>query len=248
MKADPGFLARMAGKALDLLYPPVCPVCNEVQGDGKVLCLPCAASLPRMRRPFCGKCGEHFHGRIDGAFVCPNCSDLSFAFEFARPALLRDDRTLEMIHRLKYNRQIHLAKDLGKLAAEALQDERFAPALAGKWPLVPVPLHRSRQAERHFNQAAEIARSLSITSGLPLLEALERTRKTETQTHFGRVKRMENLQGAFGISKAGARWPEKAGAIIVDDVLTTGSTVDACAKTLRKAGFHSVYVITVMRG
>ena len=162
--------------------------------------------------------------------------------------MLRDKRTLEMIHRLKYSRQIHLAKDLGELAAEALLDDRFAAAVAGKWPLVPVPLHRSRQAERHFNQAEEIARSISRVSGLPVLHALKRTRKTETQTHLGRKKRLENLRGAFVISRAGARLPEKAGAILVDDVLTTGSTVQACAKTLRKAGFHSVCVITVMRG
>jgi len=248
MRFDRGTLARIAGKALDLLYPPVCPVCNVVQGDGRVLCSPCAASLPRLEPPFCGKCGEHFDGRIEGDFVCPNCSGLSFSFEFARPAMLRDERTLEMIHRLKYGRQIHLAKDLGTLAAESLLDDRFAAALAGKWPLVPVPLHRARQAERHFNQAAEIARSLSRVSGLPMVEALKRIRKTETQTHLGRKKRLENLQGAFAISRAGTRWPEKSGAILVDDVLTTGSTVQACAKTLRKAGFHSVCVITVMRG
>ncbi len=240
----------MAGRVLDLLYPSCCSVCSSPLTGGRALCDDCGRDLPRLREPFCQSCGEMFSGRIEGAFSCPNCRDLKFAFEFARPATVRDDRTLDLIHRLKYSREIHLADELGRLACEAFADPRLGPALEEGWPLVPVPLHRKRLRERHFNQAGEISRVLSARTGLPVLKALERSRQTETQTHFGRKHRMENLRGAFSITRRGLRWIDRApeGAVLVDDVLTTGSTVHECARTLRGAGFQKVAVVTVMRG
>jgi ComF family protein len=200
--------------------------------------------------PFCQTCGEAFHGLIDGHFACPNCQNLRFSFSFARPATVRDERTLDLIHRLKYGRQIHLAAELGRLASQAFTDPRLAIAQTNQWPLVPVPLHRSRLRQRHFNQASEISRSLSKVIGLPILHALRRVRNTETQTQLSRKQRMENLSGAFEVTRRGRGWIENSpdGAVLVDDVLTTGSTVDECAKTLRRAGFQEVYVVTVMRG
>ncbi|WAC19689.1 ComF family protein [Luteolibacter sp. SL250] len=236
------------GHVLDWLYPSVCAVCDEVQRGGRALCGACDAELPRLVPPFCSRCGEHFEGSIDGEFTCPNCSNLKFSFEFARPAMMLDERTRTMIHRLKYGRGIHLAAELGRLAAEGLEDPRFQRALEEKWPLVPVPLHARRQAWRHFNQAEEIARAVGKISGLPVLRALRRVRMTEAQTHLTRAQRLKNLRGAFDVRGGGADWPRKEGAILVDDVFTTGSTVDACAKALRKAGFRSVLVLTVMRG
>jgi ComF family protein len=240
----------LGGRFLDLLYPPRCGICAEPLSGGRALCGGCAADLPRLREPFCESCGEVFPGQIDRAFSCPNCSDLKFAFDFARPALMREDRTLELVHRLKYGREIHLAGELGRLAAESFDDPRLAPAMEGSWPLVPVPLHRSRLRHRHFNQAAEISRSLSFETGLPVVQALKRIRKTETQTLLSRKQRMENLRGAFEITRAGRKWlsGDAGGAVLVDDVLTTGSTVHECARTLRRAGFRRVCVVTVMRG
>ena len=241
---------RWLSRSLDLLYPPICAVCQEILTHGRALCDGCTADLPRLVEPFCQTCGESFQGQIDTIFTCPNCHKIKFSFEFARPATLRDPRTLEMIHRLKYSRELHLAKDLGRLANDSFSDPRLAPALAGKWPLIPVPLHRKRFQHRHFNQAEEISRELAVLTGLPILKALHRTRQTEHQTALTRSQRLENLRGAFAINQAGRRSILKnpAGAVLVDDVLTTGSTVDECAKVLRKAGFQRVFVVTVMRG
>lgn len=240
----------MAGRVLDLLYPTSCGVCDVSLKDGRALCDDCGGDLPRLGEPFCKSCGEMFEGKIDGPFACPNCSHLKFAFEFARPAMVRDERTLDLIHRLKYGREIHLASELGRLASEAFADPRLTPALEGEWPLVPVPLHKKRLQHRHFNQAAEITRALSAHTGLPVLHALCRTRQTETQTHLNRKQRLENLRGAFSITGHGHRWlgSSAAGAVLIDDVLTTGSTVHECAGTLRRAGFRKVFVVTVMRG
>ncbi len=240
----------LVSRSLDLVYPSACVVCQNGLSDGRTLCGECDGDLPRLAAPFCQKCGEMFEGRIDGAFACPNCSHLKFSFEFARPAMVRDERTLDMIHRLKYARELHLAKDLGRLAAESFADPRLAPALAENWPLVPVPLHRRRFQHRYFNQAEEISRELSFLSGLPVVKALRRIRATGHQTNLSRAQRLENLRGAFQITRAGERLISErpAGAVLVDDVLTTGATVDECAKTLRRAGFQRIFIVTVMRG
>lgn len=241
---------RAGARILDLFYPSSCTVCGIGLSHGATLCDGCRDDLPRVAEPFCQACGEMFQGQIEGPFSCPNCSRLKFSFEFARPAMLRDERTLDLVHRLKYGREIHLAGELGRLAGEAFADVRLAPALAGGWPLVPVPLHRKRLRHRHFNQAAEITRSLAAHTGLPVLKALDRVRQTETQTLLSRKQRMENLRGAFSITRRGKRWIGQSplGAVLVDDVLTTGSTVHECAGTLRRAGFQRIFVVTVMRG
>ena len=247
---DPRGWRQAAARLLDLLYPPECALCGTALTCGQALCAGCRADLPRLAEPFCQVCGEMFHGQIHGPFACPNCHDLTLAFEFARPATARDPRTLELIHRLKYRRQIHLAAELGRLARESFADPRLARALAEAWPLVPVPLHRQRLRHRHFNQAEEIALALAAELGLPVLQALRRTRSTETQTRLNRQQRMANLRGAFAVTRQGRRWIESSppGAVLIDDVLTTGSTVHECAKTLRRAGCRQVWVVTVMRG
>lgn len=250
-RPNPAFdLLRSWSRVLDLLYPPRCVVCEVKLADGRSLCPQCEWQLPRLTDPFCQSCGEGFPGQIDGPFSCPNCASLKFAFEFARPAMTRDDRTLTMIHRLKYGRELHLARELGCLAAQAFSDPRLTVALEEKWPLVPVPLHRTRHQLRHFNQAAEISRSISSELGLPVLPALDRIRSTAHQTALTRAQRLENLRGAFVVNRMGrqALADAPAGVVLIDDVLTTGSTVDECAKVLRRAGFKRVCVVTVMRG
>jgi competence protein ComFC len=114
-------------------------------------------------------------------------------------------------------------------------------------------LHQSRLSKRHFNQAEEIARVVAKCCELPMARVLKRVRKTETQTRLSRKQRMENLKKAFALRrtwnmKKPAALTKAPGVILVDDVFTTGSTVDACAKVLRKAGVKRVAVLTVLRG
>jgi len=240
----------LGNRFLDLLFPSECGTCSIPLENGRAVCDGCAQNHLQLVPPFCEKCGEGFEGNIEGTFKCPNCSHLKFSFEFARPACFRSEELLHLIHRLKYKREIHFAKDLGKIACGAFSDERLAVALMEKWPLIPVPLHWLREQKRHFNQAAEIARAMAKERDLPLVPALKRTRSTQTQTQLTRVKRLANLKGAFQLTAAGKRHltSKPGGAILVDDVFTTGSTVDACARVLKKAGYPRIVVITVMRG
>jgi ComF family protein len=244
------FLRLATARLLDLVYPPQCALCGASLSLGRGLCDACKQALPRIEAPFCQRCGEAFEGRIDGRFDCPNCGKLKFAFEFARPAMKWDEGTRQLILRLKYSRAIHLAGELGRLLAEGFDDPRFDEARRDRWPLVPVPLHRARQQHRYFNQSAEIARAAAVPLQLPVVAMLKRVRSTSTQTRLTRKERLENLKGAFVLSAAGRRWlpHATAGVILVDDVLTTGSTIEACAATLRAAGIKRVQALTVMRG
>ena len=166
------------------------------------------------------------------------------AFDCAVSAFLSRGIVREFIHRFKYERHFYLRHQLVEWLAASLDDERIRTARADF--LIPVPLHSARYREREFNQADELAMLLSKRSGWPVLRALQRTRYTTTQTRLDRHERMENLRGAFRVRQTKAVSGRHL--IVVDDVLTTGSTVDECARVLRKAGAASVRVMTVARG
>jgi ComF family protein len=237
-------------RLLDALYPPSCELCEVPLQDGSYLCEACRESLPRIRAPFCSSCGEMFEGNIQAEFLCPNCRDLTYAFRFARPVLWNSDNARTLIHGLKYERNLYLARDLARIAGEAFEDPRLAQARQERWTLVPVPLHWKREQSRHYNQSQEIARHLGALLGLPVVSALKRTKATPTQTHLNRKQRLQNLRGAIALSTAGKRLnpQEIKGIVLIDDVFTTGATVQECARILSQNQHENVVVVTVMRG
>lgn len=173
-----------------------------------------------------------------------NCGDLELRFDFATSAYRSRGAVREMIHRFKYNKHLHLRHVLGRMLTEGFREARVRAA--GLEGIVPVPLHPAREREREFNQAAVLAAVASGRLSLPVVDCLRRTRYTSTQTNFHRDERFENLDGAFALR----RGMDVAGKslALVDDVLTTGSTADACARVLKEAGASAVVVITVARG
>jgi ComF family protein len=148
------------------------------------------------------------------------------------------------MHDFKYGRQVHLRHVLAGWLAHALED----PRLAGRRFdfIVPVPLHPARKRERGFNQAELLARALSRATSIRLRSALQRTRYTTTQTQFDRAERMENLKGAFRLRRGSN--VQDLRVLLVDDVLTTGSTLSECASVLKKGGALSVHAATAARG
>ena len=173
-----------------------------------------------------------------------NCGDSDLAFDFATSAYRSRGVVRDLIHALKYGRQLHLRHWLGRMLAEGFDDPRLeAMSIDG---VVPVPLHPAKLREREFNQSALLAREAARRRGLPVLDCLRRGRFTETQTHFHREERFANLSGAFEM-RTGADVRGQT-LVLVDDVLTTGSTADSCARALREAGAVAVVVITVARG
>lgn len=249
------FLHRYRTALLDLLYPRRCEACEQFlpvhrEEAAQWLCDACLKALPRIEPPFCNVCGEPFEGAITSSFRCGNCADLKLHFDFAVSAHRADGVVRELVHRFKYQRALHLRGLLSCLLCRALDDERIASG-GDAWTLVPVPLFHARQREREYNQAWELCRALSKRTRIPALDAMKRIRPTTPQASLSRNQRIENLRGAFTVSRGVLRkntLRDKA-VLLVDDVLTTGSTTSECARILmREAGVEKVVVITVARG
>jgi ComF family protein len=236
---------RRAGEALlSLVYPPHCAACGTDTPAGEHLCEPCASTVRRIEPPFCAVCSQPFDGAIEGEFTCANCGDREFYFEHAVSRCLSRGVVRDFIHRFKYDKHLYLRHRLAQWLAESLDDERIRGRPFDA--LVPVPLHATRKRQREFNQAEILADLLSRRTKAPLLHCLVRTRDTPTQTRLDREERMENLRGAFQVRHTPRVLDRHL--LLVDDVLTTGSTVDECARVLCEAGAASIRVVTVARG
>ena len=240
-----GTTLRRAGEALvSLLYPPHCANCGADTDGGVHLCAACAGQAKKIVAPFCRRCSEPFDGDISSEFTCANCADRTLHFDCAVARYLSRGVVREFVHRFKYDRHFYLRLPLTDWLAETLDDERIRAQPIDA--LVPVPLHSARFREREFNQADVLAELLGKRAGLPVLRALDRIRYTTTQTRLDRHERMENLRNAFRVRDTPA--VQNRHLVLVDDIFTTGSTVDECARVLRAAGAASVRVVTVARG
>jgi competence protein ComFC len=228
---------------VSLLYPPTCAICSASVAAKEYLCDDCHAKAPRIVPPFCAKCSEPFAGAITDAFTCANCAHRTLHFDAAVAAYRSRGIVRRIVLDFKYGRQIHLRHLVVRWLFAALDDVR----LRGRRfdVLVPVPLHPARQRERGFNQATLLAESLAAQTSIPIKPALERVRYTTTQTVFDRTERMQNLHDAFRLRKnANVR---DLHVLLIDDVLTTGSTLSECARVLRRGGALSVHAATAAR-
>ena len=226
-----------------LLYPPVCAICRANIRAGRHLCDQCDAKAIRIVAPFCQTCSEPFEGAITGAFTCANCAHRTIHFDAAVAAYRSRGIVREIVHSFKYGRQIYLRHLVARWLYAALNDERLRERRFDI--IVPVPLHPTRERERGFNQASLLAESLSAQISTPSQPLLERIRYTTTQTALDRAERMENLHNAFRLRKnADVRGLR---VLLIDDVLTTGSTLSECARVLKRAGATSVHAATAAR-
>jgi competence protein ComFC len=226
-----------------LFYPPTCVVCSGNAERLEYLCANCSSRAPRIVAPFCTKCSEPFFGAISQTFSCANCEHRVLHFDCAVAAYRSRGLVRKLVHDFKYGRQRHLRYPLAEWLGETLLD----PRLRGRRfdVIVPVPLHPARERERGFNQAALLAELFAHKAALPLYPALERIRYTTTQTAYDRAERMENLHDAFRLRKN--RDVRELRVLLIDDVLTTGSTLSECARVLKAAGAISVHAATAAR-
>lgn len=217
------------GSLLDLVYPVEPP----------------PTGLPALEAPFCERCGEPFAGEISDPFHCSNCRGRSWSLSRARAAYRADGAVREVIHQFKYEEKFHHLPLLGKWMEEGF--ERFYSGTEDRWDaLVPVPLYPLRRRERGFNQAEELAQWLGKRKDLPVWKALERVKMTQIQAKLRRSERLKNQRGAFGPKRGFDVGGRRL--LIIDDVFTTGATVDACARVLRREGAACVAALTVARG
>lgn len=232
--------------ALNLVYPPVCQLCQSERAGAAegYVCGECWTGVRFITEPFCRRCGIPYEGEVTRPFDCSNCAEFDYGFSSARSAVIAQGAVLEAIHRYKYNGALWFDVFLADLLLR-----QALPSLEGAgWNLVvPVPLHRRKEREREFNQAASLAARLAKALRLPVDgSAVRRVRFTETQTKLTRAQRADNVRQAFAV-RPGKNLDGKK-VILVDDVLTTGATTSACAHALRRAGASDVCVWTVARG
>lgn len=254
--------ARLCGHGiLDVLYPRACRACDvalstAIDRDAgslqEWLCPECLGDLPRQEPPFCKVCGESYDGAISGDFRCMNCADRKLAFEFAVACFKAEAVARELIHQFKYGHDLSMRSVLGGMLRRALDDPRLASEPLTDWVLVPVPLHRAKQADRGFNQSLELCEELTKRTGIVTVDCLKRVRDTGSQASLHRNERLKNLSKAFAMRSRGfGKMPSLKGAkvLLVDDVLTTGATTHECARVLKRdGGVEKVVVITVARG
>ncbi|MEZ5465988.1 MAG: ComF family protein [Lysobacteraceae bacterium] len=222
-----------------LILPPRCLLCGQPGHDQRDLCAACAGELP-MNRSACGRCGIPLPTPAE---ACGDCLEKPPIFD-ATHALFRYAAPVDvLLMRLKFNGDLAAGRVLGELFADALLAERVKRG--GIDALLPVPLHPRRLGERGYNQSLELARPLAKRSGLPILgDALRRRNHTAAQTGLDRKARQNNLRGAFEWT-GNAAPPSRIA--LIDDTMTTGSTVAECARVLKRAGAEHVEVWVLAR-
>ena len=225
-------ITRLTSSALNLLFPLSCVVCGR---DGSYLCPGCEPELPRLEEPYCQRCADPDEER-----VCDWCRAQPPAFDGVRAPYLMEGAVRDMVHSFKYQNLRAAAPELGQLLSAYLDSSPIRAEV-----VVPVPLHPRRERERGYNQAELLARELSKRTRLPMgSHSLRRLRNTPPQVSVRSPdERKRAVQGAFEcISDIGGQR-----VLLIDDVVTSGSTMSACATALKAGGARSVWGLALAR-
>jgi ComF family protein len=218
---------------------------GDREGAFRHLCARCVAQVDWVSPPHCSTCGHPFYGVVGGERVCPHCDGLDSAFGEGRTAVLFKGPARSLVIELKYHRGLHVLADMEKIFRRAAHVCEFARGGV----LVPVPLHPRKQRERGYNQAELLAAAVANVAGggARVEHLLRRVTDTATQTAFDRKTRRANLKNAFALAR-GANLNPDLHYLLVDDVFTTGSTLNSCARALRRGGASNLGVITFGHG
>lgn len=232
---------------LDLIYPVRCPVCGDIviPKDEKI-CIPCRKKLHYIKEPRCKKCSKPIEQ--EDKEYCSDCERKNFQFVRGFSVWVYDDVMKHSISEYKY----HSKKEYAKFYTQEMIScygntiEKLSPDA-----IVPIPIHRSKYVERGFNQAELLARGIGKELKIPVLsELLIRNKKTLPQKQLSDKERLRNLREAFGFNGKVANQIQKEihRVLLVDDIFTTGSTIEACTNILMKNGIKEIYFITLCIG
>ena len=243
-----GLLGRLPGRVLDALLPPQCLGCGAMVDAPGSLCATCWDRVVFLGPPQCAACGLPFAYSLGEGALCGACSRRQPVFERARAAIAYDDASRRLILAFKHGDRTDSAPAFARWLARAGGERAGGNLIGAAECIVPVPLHWSRLFARRYNQAALLAGHLGKLSGVPMVpDALARQRRTPPQGRMGWAARRRNLAGAFAIGPRGRARIEGRRVLLIDDVLTTGATAAACARTLLRAGAGAVDVLTLAR-
>jgi ComF family protein len=244
LKGLPTLAARLVREVLLLVYPPMCAGCARVFYSNEPFCPDCFILLDLISEPYCPLCGIPFGVEATTGHLCGDCLQSLHRFDRARATAFYQGLIREVIHRFKYGGQTFLVRPLARMLTDRARELTRLHRID---TIVPVPLHRKRLSQRGFNQSSLLARRLGTLLKIPVdYSSLQRTRWTDPQIGLSRNQRAANVKGAFSVKS-----PEKIegkGVLLLDDVLTTGETVNQCVRVLRKVGeAREVVVLTVAR-
>ena len=226
---------------LDVLLPPRCLACSEAVDVPGRLCGGCWAAVDFIAAPYCHCCGLPFAYHEGADILCGGCLGHAPDFDAARAVLRYNGVARSLVLGFKFGDRTH-----GAPAFAAWMGRSGAELIDNADAVTPVPLHRWRLFSRRFNQSALLARGIAESAGLAFEPGLlVRTRHTQSQVNFSRLGRLNNVRGAFAVRPGGAVAGRRI--VLIDDVMTTGATVNACARVLKKAGAASVGVLTLAR-
>lgn len=232
---------------LDVLFPRSCVHCGGVVEDGayRHLCPLCARLLIVVSPPNCPTCGHPFFGETEVNRICRHCETLEPRFREGRTAVLLKGAGRSLIHALKYHRALHVLTDIAAVMARVPGYRDYVRGAI----LVPVPLHPKKLGARGYNQSQLLAECAALVGGPETIiqELLVRKLYTDSQTHYDRAARQKNLKNAFALAP-GATINRASRYVLVDDVFTTGSTLNACAAVLRRHGAVNLDVVTFGHG
>ena len=238
-----GGLRALLRTALDVALPPLCPSCRAPLGDGVGLCASCWSKLSLIEPPYCARLGIPFTYDPGPGLLSMEAIADPPAYDRARAAVRYDDIARALVLSFKYGDRLDLAPMMGKWMARAGRE-----LLSEADALLPVPLHWRRLWARRFNQSAALAGAISDIAGLPVLHgALKRVRATPQQVGLSKTERADNVQGAFRVPADEKAQVAGRRLVLIDDVLTSGATVDTCARALLRAGAAHVDVLVFAR-
>jgi ComF family protein len=232
--------ARLLG---DVFYPPKCALCHVPVDAAHAICSECFARLNFITKPQCSCCGVPFSYAPLGEMLCGECLADPPPYRLARAALAYDDVSRPLVTRLKYGDRPHLAILLARLMRQAGHE-----ALDGADFIIPVPLHWRRQVARRYNQSLVLAHRLGLLSEVEVRpDLLQRHKATAPQVGLSRSQRLRNVATAFSVPKSCRHTVDGKTILLVDDVMTSGATMDACSKVLIKAGAAEIRILTLAR-
>ena len=221
----------------DFFVPPVCLVCGK-DTEEELVCQECINLLSPIEKRFCILCGNPFTKRE----VCKYCKDYKLSLSRIRSLYKFEHPLPLLIHEFKYKNKRKLGEIFGKKMAVLVRSD---PYLKNAELIIPVPLHPSKKRERGYNQSEIIALQISQDMGIRMLNILKRVKNTRTQTELSVQERRRNVEGAFVLLQEFKETIKGKKVLLVDDVITTGATLDACSEVLLKNGAQEVYGVTL---
>lgn len=229
----------MYEKIIDIFFPRKCPICEEALKGKEKICRECAKEIKVIKEPKCYQCGRPLLS--EEQLYCIDCTHKEHYFERGIAVFEYEDNLQKSLYRFKYKNKREYADFYGYIAAKNCKTQLKEWKIDG---IIPVPIHHKRKLKRGYNQAYIFAKAIKKYTGIPIqTKALIRVKNTAPQKGLADEMRYYNLKGAFLVNVEKLKGLKNV--LLIDDIYTTGSTVDTCSFILKKAGVKKVYVLCI---